>query len=380
MNSRANPWKPGPILGLAAAIILASGVRGLAGPPASTPPSGATVLEQLERMPKIDAHAHVAEGGVADEKRFIDLLKRHNVKWLDICVVGTDWGKLRKKIAFAESLHQRYPRQVAWAGSFNLENWGRDGWRKAALETIEQSFAHGAVAIKVWKEIGMVIKDPDGRWVMIDDPRFDPLFDYIEGRNKTLVGHIGEPRNCWLPLESMTVASDHGYYKEHPQYHGFLHPEVPGYWEQIKARDHVLEKHPRLRFVGCHLGSLEYDVEELARRLDKYPNFAVDTAERIVHFQVQDREKVRKFLVKYQDRILYGTDCEIGLSGPADFEARMKRFDHIYRQDYRYFATDGAIEVPEVKPGFTVRGLELPLPVLKKIFYENALKWYPGID
>lgn len=379
MHSNSNLRKPSLILGFAAAITLAFSAGGLASPPASAPSSGATALEELERMPKIDAHAHVAAGGVSDEKLFVDLLKKHNLKWLDICVVGTDWGKLQKKIAFAQSLHDRYPGQIAWATSFNLENWGQDGWQNTALETIKQGFAHGAVGVKVWKEIGMVLKDPDGRWVMIDDPRFDPVFDYIESQNKTLVAHIGEPRNCWLPLDSMTNVKDRDYYKAHPQYQGFLHPEVPGYWEQIKARDHVLDKHPRLRFVGCHLGSLEYDVDELAKRLDKYPNLAVDLAERIMHFQIQDREKVRKFILKYQDRILYGTDIELGLVGPDTTEARMKGIDNVYRQDYRYFATAEDVEAPTVKPGFKVRGLELPLPVLKKIFYENAVKWYPGI-
>ena len=336
-------------------------------------------LEELERMPKIDAHAHVAEWGLADEKPFIDALKKHNVEWLDICVVGTKWTKLQKKIAWARSLHQRFPKQVAWATSFNLENWGHADWRKTALKTIERGFAEGAVAVKVWKEIGMVLKDPDGHWVMIDDSRLDPIFDYIESRNKTLVAHIGEPRNCWLPLESMTVENDHSYFKDHPEYHGFLHPEMPGYWEQIKARDHVLEKHPHLRVVGCHLGSLEYDVDELAKRLDKYPNLAVDTAARHMHFQVQDREKVRKFLIKYQDRILYGTDIELG-RGPAATDADIKNIAQVYRADYRYFATDEEMEVPLVKPGFKVRGLALPAGVLKKIYYENALKWYPGIQ
>ncbi len=340
--------------------------------------SDADQLEELERMPKIDAHAHVTEHGAGDEKLFVDLLRKHNLKWLDICVVGTKWGNLQQRIAVAESLHRRYPQQIAWATSFNLENWGQADWQKTVLKTIGQGFDRGAVAVKVWKEIGMVLKDPDGRYVMIDDARFDPIFDYIESRNKTLVGHLAEPRNCWLPMESMAVDGDRGYYKEHPQYYGFLHPEIPGYWEQIKARDHVLEKHPHLRFVGCHLGSLEYDVNELAKRLEKYPNLAVDMAARVVHLEAQERGKVRNFLIKYQDRLLYGTDNEMDGQGSAT-EGHRKYLDGVYRNDYRYFATDQEIELPEIKPNFKARGLALPAAVLKKIYYENAVKWYPGI-
>ena len=48
----------------------------------------------------------------------------------------------------------------------------------------------------------------------------------------------------------------------------------------------------------------------MARRFDRYPNFAVDTAARVPYFMMQPRDKVRAFLIKYQDRILYGTDLE----------------------------------------------------------------------
>ena len=70
----------------------------------------------------------------------------------------------------------------------------------------------------------------------------------------------------------------------------------------------MLAAHPKLRVIGCHLGSMEHDVDEIAKRLDRYPNFAVDTAARVVNLMAQPREKVRAFLIKYQDRVLWGTD------------------------------------------------------------------------
>ena len=157
----------------------------------------------------------------------------------------------------------------------------------------------------------MVLKDPDGRYVMADDPRLDPVFSALAKQGRTLVAHLGEPRNCWLPVDQMTVDGDRRYFAAHPEYHGLLHPEIPNYEAQVAARDRMLERHPALRVVGCHLGSLEYDVDELAKRLDKYPNLAVDLSARIVHLQIQPRNKVRAFLVKYQDRLLYGTDAPV---------------------------------------------------------------------
>ncbi len=167
------------------------------------------------------------------------------------------------------------------------------------------------------------------------------------------------------------------YFAEYPQYHCYLHPEIPHYWKHVAARDSVLAHHPDLRLVGCHLGSVEFDVDELARRFDLYPNFAADMAARICHFQVQDRDKVRAFIIKYQDRLLYGTDLQARyvfeseeLVTPAD------RLERTYENDYRYFATDEELTVPEVNGPF--HGLALPREVLEKIFYKNFYVWYPG--
>ena len=76
----------------------------------------------------------------------------------------------------------------------------------------------------------------------------------------------------------------------------------------LAARDGILARHPKLRVVGCHLGSDEGHLERLAKRLDTYPNFAVDMAARVRYFTLGDHEKARQFLVKYQDRVLYATD------------------------------------------------------------------------
>ena len=335
-------------------------------------------VEELQRMPKIDAHAHIMEFGDTGEARFIALLEKHNMKWLDLCTMGMDWEKLQKQIALARRFHDQYPERVSWVTSFNMSNWGKEDWEKSAIATIQEGFDNGAVAVKVWKEIGMVLRDPDSSFVMIDDPRFDPIFDFIEAQGKPLAAHIGEPRACWLPIEKMATDDEKNYYSKNPQYHGYLHPEVPGYWAQVKARDRVLEKHPGLKVVGSHLGSLEFDVDTLAKCLDKYPNLAVDMAARIYHFQAQDRERVRKFTIKYQDRLLYGTDNVVGWNKEG-LEAEIRQFEETYRDDYRFFATDEEIEAPRIKAGYRVRGLALPAPILKKIFYENAVKWYPGL-
>ena len=109
----------------------------------------------------------------------------------------------------------------------------------------------------------------------------------------------------------MTVNNDKEYFREHPQYHMFLHPELPSYEDQMAARDRMLAKNPHLKFMGAHLASLEWSVDRLAAFLDRYPNTVVDLAARMGQVQYQsnhDRGKVRRFFIRYQDRLLYGTD------------------------------------------------------------------------
>lgn len=339
-------------------------------------------VEMIWVMPKIDAHIHVSNLGADQREKLNSFLSAGNFKWLDICTGGMDWERLKLRTETARSLHRAFPARVGWATSFNLANWSDGDWLNTTRAFLEEGFASGSLAVKVWKEIGMELKDPDGRYVMIDDPRFDPVLDHIERQGRPLVTHLGEPRNCWLPLASMTTDSDRRYFGNNPQYHGYLHPEIPDYWKQIAARDRILERHPRLRVVGSHLGSLEFDVDELAKRLDRYPNFAVDLAARMVHLQIQPREKVRNFLMKYQDKILYATDLELsGSDGgkTADMEKQLARIESVYRLDAAWLATDAMVDVPRASPTFKSRGLALPAQVLRKLYFENARRWYPGL-
>ena len=203
--------------------------------------------------------------------------------------------------------------------------WDTTNWADKTIAQLKTSFEYGALGIKLWKNIGMVHKDSTGHFIMIDNPKFDPVVQFIIDQNKTVMGHLGEPKNCWLPIEEMTVNNDRSYFKEHPQYHMFLHPEYPSYDDQINARDNFLSKYPDMRFVGAHLGSLEWDVDELAKRLNKFPNMAVDMAARIPHLQhhtTLDREKVRNFFIQYQDRLTYGSDS--GISDSTNLELKTK--------------------------------------------------------
>jgi hypothetical protein len=282
---------------------------------------------------------------------------------------------LQEQEKFSIQQTKAHPEQIQYITAFSVTRWDSGNWVKKVISQLKTSFDNGALGIKIWKNIGMVEKDSAGNFIMIDNPRFDPVIQYIIDQNKTVIGHLGEPRNCWLPLEQMTVNNDREYFKNHPEYHMFLHPEYPSYEEQITARDRFIARHPNVRFVGAHLGSLEYDVDSLAKRLDRFPNMAVDMAARVGHLQYQtksNREKIRNFMIQYQDRLIYGSDH--GMEEADSVETTKAYLHKRWTEDWKFFVTDKQMTVEELDGEF--QGLQLPKQVIDKIYYKNAVKWF----
>jgi predicted TIM-barrel fold metal-dependent hydrolase len=332
-------------------------------------------LGEYSAVEKIDAHVHVN----TKDTRFVALSEEDNFRLLSINVDAPGFVPIQEQQVITVHQLNAFPSRFAYATSFKVASWEEEQWEQNTMAYLAESFAKGAVAVKVWKNIGMELKEKNGGFVMIDHPRFGPVMDFLKQHNVTLIGHLGEPKNCWLPVEEMTVSGDRNYFSSHPKYHMYLHPEYPSYESQIDARDRLLAKHPDLLFVGAHFGSLEWSVDELAARLDRFPNMAVDMAERISHLQhqaVTDWQKVREFFMKYQDQLIYGTDIiDDGTKEAAELKQEVQA---IRMRHWKFFTSDEPIRVPKVEGEF--KGLHLPRQVVDKIYRENAQKWYPKMQ
>lgn len=322
---------------------------------------------------KVDAHMHLT----TDRTIFEEQAVKENFRLITINVDHGDSAEVKEQLKDAIAATRKFPGRIFYAATFHFDTtgWEKDDWSNKVISQLQENISYGAVSVKIWKNIGMTVTDKNGNFIMVDNPKLDPVINFIVGKNLPITGHLGEPKDCWLPFDKMAVRSDSSYYAGHPQYHMFLHSEYPSYEAQIDARDHMLEKHTDLMFTGCHLGSLEWSVDELAKRLDRFPNMAVDMAERIVHLQYQslkDYDKVRDFCIKYQGRLLYGTD----MSDHGEMEAG-KLIEHIHdtwAEDWKYFTTDNKMTSNSFNGTFN--GLKLPKEAVNKIFSENAVKWY----
>ena len=326
---------------------------------------------------KFDSHVHAN----TDDHRFLDIATRDGFEILSINVDYPDFPTLETQAKVAHTLQAADPRRFHYLTTFSMKGFAGANWTADTIKHIDAEIARGAVGVKVWKNIGMVERDAQHHLIMLDDRRFDGVMNHLEAERIPLVAHQAEPKNCWLPLDKMTTENDRSYFRDHPEYYMYLHPEMPSYEALMAARDRFVGRHPKLIFIGAHLASLEWSVEELAKFFDKYPNATADLAARMTQVQYQsnaEREKVRQFFLKYQDRLLYGTDLT---EDPADPHARAQNppsdgtafeveADKFWRSDWLYLATSEVQHIDAIKAD--VKGLALPKPVIDKIYYSNA--------
>ena len=324
-------------------------------------------------MKKIDVHIHYS----GDHPDCIALLDRLELKLFNVCVAHKPDDPWRKDRANFRKLADEHPDHYAWCTTYDPPYAPEPDYADRVIADLEQDLKRGAVACKMWKNIGMEIVKPSGEFLMVDDAIFDPIYAYLSRAEVPLLMHMGEPLACWQPLSEDNLHA--GYYSAHPEWHMYNKPDFPFHQEIIDARDRVLAKHPSLQVIGAHLGSLEYDVAEIAKRLDRYPNFAVDTSARLHDLAWQDREAVRQFFLAYPDRVLFGTDIvqrELQSSLPEAVRGRnLERMQQRYEADFAYYEGEDMLTVR----GREVRGLALPAQVLEKLYHENARRWYPGL-
>lgn len=332
-------------------------------------------MDDYQFVEKVDIHVHInkrsnsalAEQAVDDNFRLISV--NVDVFFPNVSIEEQRQAALR--------LTGQYPEQAAWLSTFTMDGWNNEeAWEENTLAGLEESFNQGAIGIKLWKNIGMEFRDEAGEFVMIDNPRFEPILDYVKDQKKSVLAHIGEPREAWLPLEEMKVHQ--GYFGNNPKYHMYLHPEFPSYQAIIESRDNLLDSYPDLKIVGAHLGSMEWSIDLMSEHLDKYPNFALEMAARMRHLYLasyEDYDKVRGFFITYQDQLIYSTD----LSERPDSEAQQirNRASNVWERDWEFFVTDHEMSDPGLESSF--KGLQLPRKVIDKLYKKNAEKWFPEL-
>jgi predicted TIM-barrel fold metal-dependent hydrolase len=327
----------------------------------------------FEEILKIDVHSHVFD----EMPEFVEMLRRTNMRVVNICVYGTRPELLEPAEQRAEDLYQKYRGSLYFASTFDLTRREEPDYAEQVIAWLDRTFEADALMVKIWKEVGMELKKPDGAYLMPDDPVFDPIYEHLVKRGKPLMAHVADPIDAWLPLDPSSV--HYAYFSRSPKWHVYGRENFPSHADILAARDNIMVKHPDLVVIGAHLGSMAHDVAEVAKRLDRFANFYVDVSARTPVLRQQPRDKVREFFIKYQDRILYGLDAskftERGTPSEEERVAFTKEIEKTYRADYLYFAGEGTSTVG----GRETECLALPRDVLEKFYHKNAQRLIPAL-
>jgi predicted TIM-barrel fold metal-dependent hydrolase len=339
----------------------------------TVPVSGPFSVEELKHftaLEAIDTHTHVFKKSAI----FYAMLTKLDLHILNILVADDTipiYADFSKQAEEARVVVGGSNRRVALCTMLDAYKFDRPDFSAEAIRKLNQDFARGAIAVKFYKVVGMEIKDAKGNYVMPDDPVFEPIFKDIAAHNKTLIAHLADPDSAFEAPNP--AAEDYEYLMHHPELYMYGKVGAPTKAEIMEARDHILEKNPNLRMVGAHLGSMESNLNELGRHFDQYPNFAVDLAGRMPYFEMQPRAAMIEFITRYQDRLIYGTDNELYPDDNA--QETMTDWENTYANEWRYLATNDTILYKNKR----VQGLALPQPILRKLYHDNAVKWFPGI-
>jgi predicted TIM-barrel fold metal-dependent hydrolase len=323
-------------------------------------PKSMLVTEQhyLEKakFPVIDNHNHLRD---SDPDQCVKAMDATGV----VQVVNLDggWGdRLKENIAKFET---KYPGRFL---TYALVDWSKidqpDFGSKAAAQ-LEADVKAGAHGLKIHKTLGLTIKDKTGKVVPVDDPRVDPIWTKCAELKIPVEIHIGDPAAFFTPLDKFNER-----YEElefHPDW--LFYPNYPPLKEILQQGENVYARHPETIFIGAHVGSDAENLKEVAARLDRYPNYYVDIDARLSELGRQPYT-ARKFLIKYQDRVMFGTDT------PPDVEA--------YRLHWRFLETeDEYFDISKshhFQGRWMVYALTLPDSVLQKLYFKNAMKVIPG--
>ncbi len=313
----------------------------------------------------IDAHNHLGEafGGGWDNKplnELLDLLDEAGIKkYVDL---DGGWG---------EDILQRHldhfkagaPERFRIFGGVDWSRWKelQDAFPDWAANRLREQRARGAEGLKIWKPFGLQVRDHHDQLVTVDDDRLAPLWEMAGELRLPVVIHVADPVAFFDPIDETNERWEE--LGNHPDW-AFTSPPFPPFRQILDSLFNLVKRHPNTTFIGAHVGCYAENLRWVGEMLESCPNYFIDISARLGELGRQPYT-ARKFLIQYQDRILFGSDM-----GPDPRE---------YRLYYRFLETDdeyfnyNSSEVP-AQGRWNVHGIYLPDDVLKKIYRENALK------
>jgi predicted TIM-barrel fold metal-dependent hydrolase len=310
------------------------------------------------KFPVVDIHGHPpALVSPQTIQTVLDAMNRLHIQVM-VQANGASGDRLKQQLdGIAASGHKD---RFAVFTSVNWRSIG-PGFGARAAAQLEADIKAGALGLgEIGKDLGMDIKNPDGTRLKLDDPELDPVWAMAGRLNIPVFIHTGEPPAFFEPLDYRNER-----WLELALFPGRRHQDGVRFDELMAERDRMVMKHPKTNFILAHMGWHANDLGRLGKMFDKMPNLYAEVGAILYEIGRQPRF-AREFFTKYQDRILFGKDSFQPDEYPyywRVFETADDYFD--YYRDYHAF--------------WKLYGIDLPDPVLQKVYFRNALKLVPGL-
>ncbi len=323
------------------------------------------------RFPVVDAHNHLGywdpfifqDGGdpgwtVKDVRATVAMMDELNIR----CVVDLDGGWGDQLQANLERYKEPYPDRFCVFAWVDWSQVDEPGFGEKWARELEKAVAAGAQGLKVFKSLGLVYRDKNGKLITPDDPRLGPVWAKAGELKIPVLIHSSDPVAFFWPLDETNERWDELHV--HPDWH-FYGKDYPTFIEPIEAHLRVVARHSQTTFISAHVLSYAENLEYVASALDKYPNLYVDIGERIGELGRQPYSS-RRFITKYADRVLFGTD--------------IPPLKSVYQIYFRCLETDDEyFDYGRNQGRYCIYGITLPDEVLKKVYAGNACKLIPGL-
>ena len=313
------------------------------------------------KYPFIDVHNHQFNMPDANLSSLVKDMDKLNMAVM-VNLSGRGRGSTEHLRGALSNVKKNYPTRFIVFTNLDFSGIDDPDWTVKAVKQLEEDVKMGANGLKIYKNLGMSARDSKGERIKVDDPRIGPVWDKCGELGIPVLIHSADPKSFWQPMDENNER-----WLEMKTHEGRRHDNDPVSWETIiEEQHHMFRQHPGTKFIAAHLGWLGNDLKKLGALLDELPNVYTEIGAVIAELGRQPRYG-REFLIKYQDRVMFGKDSWVPDEYTTYFRVLETEDDYFpYHKRYHAF--------------WRMYGMGLPDDVLKKIYYKNALKLVPHID
>ncbi|WP_425153460.1 amidohydrolase family protein [Candidatus Palauibacter sp.] len=309
-------------------------------------------------FPFVDVHLHL---NATMPRARLDQLVR-DMDALNLAVgVNLSGGSGPRLARHVEAFEAAYPGRFVVFANVDFGDIDDPEFGALAAARLEADVESGARGLKIFKSLGLQITDAAGERVPVDDPRLDPIWARAGELGIPVLIHSADPAEFWEPMDANNERWLELRLRSRRRQTG------PPSFEQVLGEQlNMFRRHPETTFIAAHLAWLGHDLGRLGRTLDEIPNMNVGLGA-VIYEPGRQPRFAREFFINYQDRILMGKDSWAPDEYPTYFRV-LETSDEYFPYYRKYHAF------------WRMYGLDLPDEVLRKVYFENALRIIPGID